>query len=346
MPTNEPVRCIELSNRLGMSVAVLSYGGVIQSLRVPDRAGRTANVVLGFAELMDYLDRSPYFGAIIGRYANRIRDGKFELDGTAYELVVNDPPSCLHGGTEGFDRKLWDVVTPSDSASTVRLTHTSPDGDQGFPGRLETTVDYCLSDSENTLRVVYQATTDRPTIVNLTNHSYFNLGGEGHGSVLGHEVEINADSYLPIDDKLLPLGRMDPVAGTPFDFRDPYPIGARIRHGDVQLQRGKGYDHTFVLNEAPSSAEGLRFAARVRDPESGRVLEIWTTEPGVDFYSGNLLDGGLIGTGGASYRQGDAFALEPEHFIDSPNIPWFPSTVLRPGEVYRSVTEYRFSCTD
>lgn len=345
-PDDRPVEVLTLVNGQGMTVEVLTYGGVLRAISVPDANGRAANVVLGFGGLDDYLVRSPYFGAIVGRFANRIANAEFVLDGARHRVSANVSPDSLHGGGVGFDKQVWQAtLLPPDASTAVRLTNVSPDGDQGFPGTLETSLTYRLLDEANTLRIEYRAETDKPTVVNLTNHSYFNLAGEGSGSVLGHELYIAADHYLPVTERLLPTGELLPVAGTAFDFTVPHRIGERIRDGSSQLVLGQGYDHTYVLNRPAGSTE-LGLAARVAEPSAGRILEVWTTEPGLDFYSGNLLDGTLVGSGGRVYRQSDGFALEPEHFSDSPNQPRFPSTVLRPGEVYESVTEFRFSATD
>jgi aldose 1-epimerase len=343
LPDGRPVDAYRLVNTAGMSVTVLTYGGIVQSLHVPDRHGTVANVVLGFGTLEDYVLRSPYFGAVIGRFANRIADGRFELDGVGHELPVNEPPTSVHGGDHGFDKQLWRARPCADAQWVgVRLTYVSADGEEGYPGALRTEVTYRLSREACTLRVDYRASTDKPTVVNLTNHSYFNLAGEGSGSALDHEVEIRADRYLPLTPDLLPTGDLAPVAGTPMDFRTPRAIGERIRSGFPQLVIARGYDHNYVLDRPEGAPGAVLLAARVREPRSGRMLEVWTSEPGIDFYTGNFLDGSLVGTGGASYRQGDAFALEPEHFSNSPNMPQFPTTVLRPGETYASTSEYRF----
>ena len=330
-----------LGNDSGMRVRILTLGGIIQSIEVPDRHGRMANVVLGFGGLAGYVERGPYFGCITGRYANRIALGRFTLDGAGYRLPTNDGPNSLHGGTVGFDKRVWEA-TPFErgDAVGVELRHTSPDLDQGYPGTLTTTVTYTLT-PDNAVRIDYRATTDRPTIVNLTNHTYFNLAGEGCGSVEGHLLRLNARSYTPVDDTLIPTGSIDPVAGTPMDFTRPTPIGARIRDDFPQLVIGRGYDHNWVLDREDGS--GLVEAATVVEPESGRVLTVQTEEPGIQFYSGNLLDGTLTGTGGRAYRRGGGFALETQHFPDSPNHPNFPTTVLRPRQVYRTTTVYRFS---
>lgn len=344
LPDGRTVDAYRLTNPHGMSVTVLTYGGILQSIEVPDSRGESRNVALGFSTLEEYLTRSPYFGAIVGRFANRIAAGRFELDGVGYTLPVNDPPSSLHGGANGFDKKLWQPYPGTDDDSVaLRLTYVSEDGEEGYPGTLHTEVTYRLAQSRNTLRVEYRATTDRPTIVNLTNHSYFNLAGEGSGTALDHDVDIRADHYLPLGPDLIPTGELAPVTGTPMDFRTSRRLGERIRGGFAQLVIAQGYDHNYVLARPEGSEGALVLAARVRAPQRGRTLEVWTSEPAVDFYSGNFLDGTLVGTGGAAYRQSDAFAIEPEHFANSPNTPHFPPTVLRPGEVYQSCTEYRFS---
>jgi aldose 1-epimerase len=325
-------------------VELLTYGAIVHRIEVPDRAGRVLDVALGLPSLEDYVERSPYFGAVVGRFANRIADGRFTLDGTEYHVPVNEPPTSVHGGLEGFDKKLWhpEPVDEEDWLG-VRLSYRSPDGEEGYPGNLSTEVTYRLARDRCSLRVDYTATTDRPTVVNLTNHSYLNLAGEGSGDVMDHVVEIAARHYLPLRSTLLPTGELAPVAGTPMDFTSPHSIGERIRDDFDQLVLARGYDHNYVLDRDGAQDGDLAFAARVTDRGSGRVLEVWTTEPGIDFYTGNFLDGSLVGRGGRTYRQGDGLALEPEHFSNSPNLPQFPSTVLRPGEHFRSATEYRFS---
>lgn len=326
-----------------LRVRILTYGGILQSIEVPDRRGRTANVTLGFDNLADYEERNPYFGCITGRYANRIADGQFTLDGETYQLPINDDPNSLHGGEVGFDKRVWDA-TPVKSRGAVglRLTHTSPDGDQGYPGTLATEVTYTVT--RRGIRMDYEATTDAPTVVNLTNHAYFNLAGEGSGTIDDHWLRINADHYTPVDETLIPTGEIAPVAGTPMDFRRPTAIGERNRDGSFeQLLIGRGYDHNWVLDRRDDTYTKLERAARVVEPRSGRSLTVLTTEPGLQFYAGNFLDGTLVGTSGQMYRQGDGFALETQHYPDSPNQPDFPSTVLRPGEVYQTTTIYQFS---
>src|SRR5213082_1687074 len=343
----EAVSAYTLKNAHGIELQVLDYGGIIVSLRVPDRTGRLGDVALGFDSLTDYQRGSPYFGALIGRYGNRIARGRFTLDGRGYTLATNNGPNHLHGGVRGFDKVVWKVA-PFQHADSVGLvlTYTSPDGEEGYPGTLRATVTYTLTDS-NQLIFDYHATTDRATPVNLTQHSYFNLAGDGTGDILGHVVMLNADRFTPVDSTLIPTGEIRSVAGTPFDFRTPTPIGTRIDQNDPQLRFGRVYDHNFVLNKGGSGGKGgtgdeMTFAARVYEPTSGRVMEISTTEPGLQFYSGNFLDGTLRGKQGVVYGHRGGFAMETQHFPDSPNKPAFPSTILRPGEDYRTRTIYRF----
>jgi aldose 1-epimerase len=331
-----------LANDHGMRVRILTYGAIVQTVEVPDRHGQQANVALGFATLNQYANsNTAYFGAVIGRYANRIARGTFTLDGRTYHLPINDAPNSLHGGSLGFDQRVWTAAQVHDrDAMGLRLRYASPAGEMGYPGTLVAEVRYSLG-RWNELRVDYRATADAPTIVNLTNHSYFNLAGEAAGTIEGHELELNAAHYTPVDATLIPSGEIAPVVDTPFDFLSPHHIGERIRQDDEQLGFGKGYDHNFVLNRPPRSRK-LLWAARVTDPNSGRVLEQFTREPGLQFYSGNLLDGTLIGTSGQAYCQHGGLALEAQRFPDSPNHPNFPSTELRPGQDFRSTTTYRF----
>jgi aldose 1-epimerase len=331
-------------------VRILTFGGILQTIEVPDKKGNLANVTLGFNNLADYETKSPYFGCITGRYANRIALGKFTLDGVTYQLPINNPPNSLHGGTIGFDKHVW-AATPIQGPDSVglKLTFTSPDGDQGYPGTLTSTVTYTLTKQKGKykdiygIRMEYMATTDKPTIVNLTNHAYWNLAGEGSGTIDNHQLFLNASHYTPVDSTLIPTGAIDPVSGTPMDFTTATAIGARNREGFEQLVIGRGYDHNWVLDRRDPSFTQLELAAQATDPSSGRVLTILTTEPGIQFYGGNFLDGTLIGTSGRMYRQGDGFALETQHYPDSPNHPNFPSTVLRPGNVYQTTTIYQFS---
>jgi len=335
-----PVDRYTLTNGQGVRVRIITFGGIVQTIEVPDRHGRNTNVALGFATLTPYLTNPAYFGALIGRYGNRIALGKFTLDGVTYQLPINNDPNSLHGGTVGFDKHIW-AATPfrrgGDVGLVLRLT--SPDGDQGYPGTLTVQVTYTLTAS-NGLRVDYRATTDKATIVNLTNHTYFNLHGEGTGSINDHKLLLNANRYTPVDSTLIPTGTLDPVAGTPMDFTRPTAIGARVRDSFGQLVFGRGYDHNWVVNRHDSTS--LVLAARLSDDSSGRVVSMFTDQPGIQFYSGNFLDATLIGTSGHMYREGDGLALETQHYPDSPNHANFPSTVLRPGQVYRTTTVYQF----
>ncbi len=328
------------SNAQGMEVRAMTYGGIILSVKVPDRNGKLDDVTLGFDSLEPYLAGHPYFGAIIGRYGNRIGKARFKLDGKEYKLAANNGPNSLHGGVKGFDKVVWSAE-PFDKPEGVGVvfTYTSPDGEEGFPGTLQTKVTYTLND-KNELIFDYYATTDKPTPVNLTNHTYFNLAGPGTRDILDHVMMIHADNTTPVDSTLIPTGEIKSVEGTPFDFRKPTPIGARIDADDQQIKYGPGYDHNFVLNRP---GPGLSLAARVSEPSTGRVMEVRTTEPGIQFYSGNFLDGTLTGKGGHVYKRRFGFCLETQHFPDSPNKPLFPSTILRPGETYTSQTVYAFS---
>ncbi|MEU3782492.1 aldose epimerase family protein [Streptomyces sp900129855] len=324
----------------GTRLKVLSYGGIVQSLEVPDAGGRPANISLGFDTVEEYVANSPYFGALIGRYGNRIREGGFTLDGEAHRVDVNDGANSLHGGAQGYDRHVWDVEPFTEGSDVgVCLHRTSADGEMGYPGTLDAKVTYTLT-ARGEWRIDYEATTDRATVVNLTNHVYWNLAGEGSGTIEDHELTIAASRYTPTDAGLIPTGELAEVAGTPFDFREPKTIGRDLRAGHVQQLRAKGYDHNWVLDKGVT-AEPVHVAT-LRDPRSGRTLKIATDQPGLQFYSGNFLDGTLTGTGGRAYRQGDALCLETQHFPDSPNQPSFPSTVLRPGQTYRTTTIHTF----
>ena len=349
-PDGTPVERWTLSNG-DVTMRVLTWGGVIQTLEMPDAHGDVDNVVLGFADLAGYVgDDDPYFGSLIGRYGNRIAGGSFTLAGTTYQLPVNNGPNTLHGGPTGFDDQVWEATdVTNDEEAALRLHLVSPDGDQGFPGTVTTTVTYRL-DAESRLTVHYEATTDAPTVINLTQHTYWNLAGEGSGTILDHELQIDAAGFTPVDETLIPTGEIAPVEGTPFDFREPTAIGARIRDDDQQLLYGQGYDHNWALDrESNGAREGsdaedpLEKAALLHDPHSGRTLTILTTEPGLQFYSGNFLDGTLVGTSGRIYRQSDGLALETQHFPNSPNQPSFLSTELRPGQVYDSTTVFELS---
>ncbi len=327
-----------LKNRNGMIVRVTNYGGIVTELHAPDRAGRFDDVVLGFKTLRPYLESHPYFGAIIGRVGNRIAKGRFTLNGREYTLAINDGQNHLHGGLKGFDKVIWQgqASEVADGAS-LTLSYASPDGEEGYPGTLATTVVYTLT-NQNELRIDYMATTDKATPVNLTNHSYFNLTGEGLGDILGHELMLAADRFTPVDAGLIPTGEIKAVAGTPMDFTTPSTIGSRI--AQVPLADPGGYDHNYVLS---SGGGTLALAARVREPKTGRVLEVSTTEPGIQFYTGNFLDGKLTGKRGVTYKKHFGFCLETQHFPDSVNHPAFPTTILEPGQTYRTTTVYKFT---
>ncbi|MFG2074574.1 aldose epimerase family protein [Nonomuraea maritima] len=342
MPDGKKIDIYTLRNSRGMRVNILTYGGIIQSIDVPDKRGKFANVALGFDNLPDYVNKSLYFGAIIGRYANRIAKGRFSVAGKTYQLPVNDGPNSLHGGTKGFDKRVW-AAHPFNRHGSVglELTYTSPNGEENYPGTLRTKVVYTLT-NDNKIRMDYSATTDRTTVVNLTNHTYFNLHGEGDGRILDQRLQINASRYTPIDKTLIPTGQIARLSGTPLDFRRPTTIGARINRKNQQLERAGGYDHNYVLDR---HGRGLQLAAKAVDPRSGRVLEVITDQPGLQFYSGNFLDGTLRGTGGHLYQKRSGFTLESQHYPDSPNHKNFPSTVLRPGDTYRTTTIYAFSTT-
>ena len=340
MPNGAAVDLYTLGKETGLRAQVITYGGTIVGIEIPDREGVRDNVVLALPSLAEYIAQDSYLGALVGRFANRIGGASFVLDGNEYSLIKNDGENCLHGGRIGFNKAVWSVVDlADDSEARLTLRHSSPDGDQGFPGAVILEVTYVVSGG-NTLRIDFQAETDRPTIINFTNHAYFNLGGPASTDILEHELMIVADRFTPINSQLIPTGQIRDVAATPFDFRSPHPIGRRIGQRDEQLEAALGYDHNFVLRPIPGGQ--LRLAARARDPRNGRVLEVHTTEPGLQFYSGNHLDGTLRGVTGEFYGRHAGFCLEAQHFPDSPNQPAFPCTVLRPGERFSSTTEYRF----
>lgn len=335
----ENVDVYTLTNNLGMQAKITNYGGIVVSLKAPDRNGKMGDVVLGFNDLDSYLKGHPYFGAIVGRYGNRIAKGRFTLNGVEYKLAVNNGENHLHGGIKGFDKVVWTAKEMrTKMGPSLSLTYLSKDGEEGYPGNLTATVVYTLTNN-NELRLDYTVTTDKDTVTNLTHHSYFNLAGEGNGDVLSHVLTLSASRFTPTDAGSIPTGELKTVAGTPFDFLKPTVIGKRINDQDQQLQFGSGYDHNFVVN---GKAGTLRSAATVYEPTTGRVLEVWTTEPGVQFYTGNFLDGTLTGKSGKPYQRRNGFCLETQHYPDSPNHPTFPTTTLKKGATYRSTTVYRF----
>ena len=342
LPDGTPVSLFTLTNKNGVEVKITNYGGIVVSLKTPDRNGKMDDIVLGFDSLPPYLGEHPYFGAIVGRYGNRIAKAKFSLDGKEYKLAANNGPNHLHGGVKGFDKQVWQAeTTPEDNGVTLKLFRVSPDGEEGYPGTLQTGVDYTLT-NDNELRIYYAARTDKNTVVNLTNHAYFNLTGNPSGDVLQHELSINAKTYLPVDETLIPTGKPQELNGGPFDFQTSKPIGKDIGSDDKQLKIAGGYDHCWIL-ETDRENKKPQPAATVFEPQSGRVMEVLTTEPGIQLYTGNFLDGTLTGKGGTVYNFRSAFCLETEHFPDSPNQPQFPSVLLKPGETYRTTTVYRFS---
>jgi len=340
-PDGQPIDLYVLTNKNGVEAAITNYGGAVVSLKVPDRNGKFADVVLGYDSLDGYVNDKSYFGAIVGRYGNRIGHAQFSLDGKTYTLAKNNGENSLHGGIKGFNKAVWPAKElPVKNGQSLELTYLSKDGEEGFPGDLHVRVVYTLTDS-NELKIEYSATTDKKTVVNLTNHTYFNLAGPGSGDILGHQLVIEADKFTPVDASLIPTGEFRDVQGTPLDFRKATAIGVRIDQDDEQLKLGHGYDHNFVLRRAAGAPISL--AARVVEPNTGRVLEVWTTEPGVQFYTGNFLDGTARGKGGLTYARRSAFCLETQHFPDSPNQPKFPSVVLNPGEKYSTTTTYKFT---
>jgi len=341
-PEGESVDVYTLINPNGMEVRAITFGGIITSIRVPDKNGKFDDVALGFDNLEAYLRNPPFFGAIIGRYGNRIAKGRFTLDGKTYTLAINNAPNHLHGGNRGFDKLVWKAESfKKDDTVGVVFTHTSPDGDEGYPGNLSLKVTYTLT-PRNTIEVDYEAATDKATPVNLTQHTYFNLAGEGQVDILNHVLRLNATRYTPVDATLIPTGELASVEGTPLDFREPTRIGERIDDQHQQMQYGKGYDHNFIVDR---NGTEITVAARVEEPTSGRVLEVSTTEPGMQFYTGNFLDG-LKGKNGHAYARRTGFCLETQHFPDSPNKPQFPNTILRPEQTYRSKTVFAFSVSN
>jgi aldose 1-epimerase len=341
LPDGTAVDLFTMVNANGMEVRASNYGGIITALLVPDASGKTTDVTLGLKTFDDYVKNPPYFGAIIGRYGNRIAKGQFKIDEQTYKLPKNDGPNTLHGGLKGFDKVVW-AAEPFEKEDSVGVifTYTSKDGEEGFPGNLQTRVTYTLTD-KNELSFEYHATTDKPTVVNLTQHAYFNLAGDGNGDVLGHEFTIYANEYTPVNKQLIPTGKLAPVTDTPFDFRNKVKLADRVNADNEQIKFGQGIDHNFVLKKKDPKA--LTLAARVSEPSTRRVMEVSTTEPGVQFYSGNFLDDKLAAKSGKPYAKHSGFALETQHYPDSPNQPEFPTTVLRPGEEYNSKTVYTFS---
>ena len=341
LPNGTAVSEYTMTNANGVVVKFITLGGCITAVDTPDREGHMADIVLGYHSLAGYDSNKTYFGGIIGRYANRIAKGTFTLNGKTYHLPINNGVNSLHGGTTGFNLQIWKVTQETvPNGVAARLTYTGPNGQDGYPGTLKVAVTYTLEDS-NALRIHYEATTDQPTVVNFTSHDYFNLAGNGSGSALNELVQINADTYTPTDATQIPTGQIVPVAGTPFDFRKLVPIDARIRDNNQQLLLAHGYDHNWVLNK--SAPDALTYAAEAYDPATGRVLRVYTTEPGLQFYSGNYLDGTVLGSSGTIYRQGEGFTFETQHYPDAPNQPNFPSTVLNPGQTFNSTTIFRFS---
>ena len=342
MPDGQRVEAVTLDDDNGFTARIITLGASVQSLMLPDRTGKYADVVLAYPTLKDYLAKPQYFGSTVGRFANRIGKGRFTLDGKTYQLSINDGPNTLHGGAKGFDKVVWKITRVVSSPDpSVTMQYVSPDGDQGFPGTLTATATYTLK-AGHELDIDYTATTDKPTIVNLSNHTYWNLGGEGSGSIYDDVLTIPGDSITPVDATLIPTGEFRPVAGTDYDFRGGKPIGRDIRDGkDVQLLQGRGYDMNWVISRKATAAP--RLVAKMEDPHSGRVLTLFSAQPGVQFYSGNFLDGTSVGKSGRIYRQGDAFVLEPQLFPDAPNHPDFGSARLAPGQTYRNRMIYRFS---
>jgi aldose 1-epimerase len=337
-PDGEAVEIYTLHNSKGAEARIMTYGGIVVSLKMPDKKGEFNDVVLGYDNLDSYVKNSPYFGALIGRYGNRIAGGKFTLDGQTYNLPINDGPNTLHGGKKGFDKRVWTAKAHKTADGPQLVLHyLSKDGEEGFPGNLDVTAVYTLTE-DNALKLEYTATTDKDTVLNLTHHGYWNLAGSG--DILSHVVMIPASKYTPVDSTLIPTGELAPVENTPFDFRTATPIGARIGDDNEQLKFGKGYDHNWVIDKKFGD---LTLMARVTEPNTGRVMEVWSTEPGLQFYSGNFLDGTITGKYGWVYQHRNAFCMEPQHYPDSPNKPGFPTTELKPGETFHNVIMYKFS---
>lgn len=340
---NDSVGFYILRNANGMEITFTNYGQRIVSLHVPDKNGDFEDVVLGYGTLNEFVEKRNYYGSVIGRYGNRIGKGTFKIGDTTYDLVKNNGENHLHGGTKGFESVVW--IVDGFSENSIAFSRVSPDMEEGYPGNLSIKVKYTLNDN-NELKINYKATTDKPTVVNLTNHSFFNLKGEGNGDVTDHIMMINADGFTPVDNGLIPTGKIDPVAGTPFDFTTPKTIGSDINSDFEQLKIGKGYDHNYVINNEPKTADGLKLAAKVTEPASGRTLDVYTSEPGVQFYTGNFLNGSDIGKTGKPYPFRGSFCLETQHYPDSPNKPDFPSTLLNPGEEYNTTTVYKFGVVE
>ena len=338
-PDGTPVELFTLTNINGVSAQITNYGGVITTLHVPDKNGDFVDVVLGYYTLDEYLKKSPHFGALVGRFGNRIANGRFTLDGVEYQLAINNGPNHLHGGLVGFDKKVWipEMIT-EENASALKLTYLSPDGEENYPGNLNVEAIYKLND-DNELILTFNARTDKKTVLNLTNHSYFNLKGHGNGDILDHEIQFNSRELVAIDSTSIPLGPLMNVTNTPFDFQEPKPIGKDIEADDQQIRNAGGYDHSFVVD---GYNKDLKLACTVREPASGRIMEVWTTQPAVQFYTSNFLDGSIKGKDGKVYYKRYAFCLETQHYPDSPNHPEYPSTVLDPGEVYDQTTVYKF----
>lgn len=340
--TADDIKIFTLKNKNGMTVRLTNYGAIIMSIVVPNRDGKLADVALGYNDIASYTNAvdKPYFGAVVGRYGNRIAEGKFTIDGKEYSLAINNPPNSLHGGIIGFDKVIWDAKADNE-ANAVTLTYLAKDGEEGYPGNLQCSVTYTLTD-DNAIEIEYHATTDKATPINLTQHTYFNLKGEGEGDILGHELMLNANRYTPVDETLIPTGKTPAVQGTPFDFTNAKPIGRDIGEANEQLKFGGGYDHNWVLDKGGQTGE-MTLAASVYEPTSGRVLEVHTTEPGIQFYCGNFLDGRLTGKSGKPYVHRGGFCLETQHYPDSPNQPSFPSTILKPDDEYQTKTIFKFS---